>query len=133
MTDTFFRGDYKSNKEGLIAFGVASGLYNPANNPTYIYGSVVTMNNFDPSPSWVYGDEEKVDIREAQACNDNIQLDIDPSVVDSDELVSLRLDPKQIISTVGSTETISVYAKYRNGVEIDVTSSASLVLSLIHI
>lgn len=116
-------------KEGLIGFGISSGVYNPDLATPAHNGAVVFINAFDPSASWDHNATQSVDTDSAQLCNDNVVISIDEtSVPNINELKSLTISPTDIFLTPGATEQLQVIATYQDPLApMDITTTANFI------
>ena len=113
--------------EGLIGFGVASGLYNPSKTQLTEtdQGAVVVLNTIDQSSSWDMSQIETVSIDSAQVCNDQPRIKLDETSVDLTNLESIRIDTSDLNLVLNTSAEITVMAVYKDKTEVDISGFAN--------
>nr|WP_246119382.1 DUF1566 domain-containing protein [Aliikangiella coralliicola] len=111
--------------EGLVGFGVSIGAYQPPGSVGDGQGAVVVMNGIDQKAAWTHNDTIDVDISEASQCNNEVELFLDESVIDTNGLSALIISPTNIALNPGDVQSLTVTGLYQDGSTQDLTSAVS--------
>lgn len=114
-------------EEGLLGFGVAVGGYDPLGVSVDGQGAVVVYNAIGPNADWDHSTAELVDTGNAQLCNDNIELSVDETLINTADLVALTISPTNISLTPGDSQSLQVFGIFADNRQEDFTSSVSFV------
>jgi len=118
----------ENDKEGLIGFGISTGVYDPNQTPPVGTGAIVVFNTVDPIATWDHSSfTQTVDTDLAQQCNNDVIIDVDPSLVVVDQLKTLEITPSDILLTQDSSEQLQVIGTYQDGSQQDLTSAVSYI------
>ena len=109
--------------EGIVGFGVATGVYDPSSSVPNKYGAVTVLNSIDQGAEWDQGRVGTVDISQAQGCPVH-QLEVDIDDTELSGLRQLRITPASVHLAVGQSTQLTLTGVYTDGSQLDLTALA---------
>ncbi|MEJ2045649.1 MAG: DUF1566 domain-containing protein [Reinekea sp.] len=116
--------------EGLIGFGLASGLYDPATQSPDINKTVVVLNSVDQHTDWTALDLATANTASAQVCVVDAELDIDIADSTLENLQKIKIIPDTLHLMQDQSEEIDVIGIMQDGSEQDLTFKARFIADI---
>ncbi|MCP1728063.1 RHS repeat-associated protein [Natronospira proteinivora] len=110
------------HQQGVLGFGLSRGDY-PLDGVND-YGYVTVLKTVNQGESWDAERIQSVDTRQAQGCNTDHVIHVDPQHVDVDSLTGLRIEPNTLFMALGDSHAIQVTGLMDNGGEVDLSPYA---------
>ncbi|WP_341939657.1 Lcl domain-containing protein [Marinimicrobium sp. C2-29] len=111
----------EASSEGVVGFGVATGLYQPGNDAPSTYGAVTVFKTIDQGAAWSDERIQAFDVGGSQGCLPYRLKVRNKYSYHLDDLVSLSVSPSNIHLAEGQNHVLQVVGTYEDGEQRDLS------------